>query len=76
VPCVGQHRSPQRKGALWQGGWRLNQEALVDLRETIRREQKARRERVQSWLIALTGIIGAVAGLIGVSIGLISVWPK
>lgn len=68
-------------GGVWEqsgisGRWRLNQDALVDLRGTIRGEQKERRGRVQSWLIALTGIIGAVTGLIGVLIGLISIWPN
>ena len=56
--------------------WRLTLPAQASLRTAIHNYEKERRERVQSWLIALTGIIGAATGLIGVLIGLISIWPN
>ena len=56
--------------------WRLTLPAQAGLRTAIHAYEKERRERVQSWLIALSGIIGAITGLIGVLIGLVSIWPN
>lgn len=58
------------------GLWRLALPAQAELRKAIHDYEKERRERFQSWLIALSGFIGAMTGLIGVLIGLIAIWPS
>ena len=55
------------------GGWRLTLSAQAELRSRIDEYEKMRRERVQSWMTSLTGIITACTGLIGVAIGLIAI---
>ena len=48
------------------GQWRLSQEAISKLKDTIRQERKDRREYWQSWLALLTGFIGTLIGLLSV----------
>jgi hypothetical protein len=52
----------------------LTLEAMTDLRATIRREKRERRETVEWWVKTLGGIIGIITGLVGALIGLVSVW--
>ena len=58
------------------GRWGLTLPAQAGLRTAIHDYEKERRERFQSWLIVLSGFIGALTGLIGVLIGLIVIWAK
>ena len=53
--------------------WRLTEAAISNLKDDIRKEQKERRERWQSWLGAFAGIIAALTGIVGALIGLLSV---
>lgn len=57
------------KGGLWKksrisGRLFLNPEGLAQLRATIRKEKRERREAVVFWLAAVTGVIGALTGLV------------
>lgn len=52
----------------------MSAEGLQILREAVRNEERHRRERIQSWLISISGLIGAITGLVGAAIGLVSVW--
>lgn len=54
-------------------GWRLSLSAQEKVRLKIDEYEKHRRERIHSWMTALTGIVGACAGLVGVLIGLIAI---
>ena len=58
------------------GRWGLTLLAQAGLRTAIHGYERERRERFQSWLIVLSGFIGALTGLIGVLIGLIAIWAK
>ena len=51
----------------------FNRETVSSLNDAIRREEKERRERLQSWLVALAGVIAALTGIVGALIGLFSV---
>lgn len=55
------------------GRWRLALPAHAALRTAIYDYEKGRRERIQSWLVVLSGIIAASTCLIGALIGLIAI---
>ncbi len=46
--------------------FRLSKKAMVDMRSSVRKERKERREGMMLWLAALIGIIGALSGLLAV----------
>ena len=48
------------------GRWRLSENALSNLKQAIRQEQKHGREHWQSWLTLVIGLIGALIGLLSV----------
>jgi hypothetical protein len=51
------------------GKWHLTREALTMLRNSVRAEQKARREQWNAhvvWLTAIAGVLGTLTGLISV----------
>ena len=53
--------------------WRLTLPAQAALRSAIYDYEKVRRERIQSWLVVVSGIIGACTGLLGALIGLVAI---
>ena len=53
--------------------WRLTLPAQAALRSAICDYEKVRRERIQSWLVVVSGIIGACTGLLGALIGLVAI---
>jgi len=50
----------------------LAQTAMIELRSTIRKEQRERRETVEFWMKTLGGGITILTGLVGALIGLVS----
>jgi len=48
------------------GEYSLTREGIWELKKSIRMEKKGRREGKLLWLVALTGIIGAVTGLVAI----------
>lgn len=58
-------------GGLWKqsnisGRYYLNQTGIAQLRESIRKEKRGRREAAITWSAAITGIVGALTGLASV----------
>jgi hypothetical protein len=54
----------------------LSVDAISNLRELIRTEQKQRSELMRLWFTAIGGIIGALTGLVGATIGLLAYFDK
>lgn len=52
----------------------LTPEAMTELRTTIRKEKRERRETVEWWVKIIGGLITIGTGLVGALIGLVSVW--
>jgi hypothetical protein len=52
----------------------LTPEAMAELRTTIRKEKRERRETVEWWVKIIGGLITIGTGLVGALIGLVSVW--
>ncbi|MDE0335845.1 MAG: hypothetical protein OXI64_12855 [Defluviicoccus sp.] len=58
---------------LHDGRWTLSLSALANLRESISEYERRRRERIQSWFLVVSGLIGAATGAMGALIGLIAI---
>ncbi|MCY1522713.1 hypothetical protein D9M68_575780 [compost metagenome] len=61
----------QEEGGAWErtthtGEFFLTRQAMKELRQSIREEEKARREGLVTWTAALVGLIGALTGLVSV----------
>lgn len=48
------------------GHYHLTPKALHELRASIRHEKKERREGWLTWIIAITGLVGALSGLLAI----------
>jgi len=48
------------------GRYRLSKNAMTEVRTVVRKERKERREGMIMWLVALTGLVGALSGLLAV----------
>ena len=51
----------------------LTPEAMMELRATIRKERRERRENAEFWLKMIGGFVAIVTGLVGALIGLFSI---
>lgn len=54
----------------------LTPDAMTELRSAIRKEQRERRETVESWAKIVGAIMTILTGLVGAVIGLVAVWKK
>jgi len=54
----------------------LTPEAMTELRSAIRKEQREKRETVESWAKIIGAIITICTGLVGAIIGLVAIWKK
>ncbi len=52
----------------------LTPEAMAELRATIRKERRERRENIEFYIKLMGGIIAIATGLVGALIGLVSTW--
>lgn len=52
----------------------LTPEAMTELRTTIEKERRERRETVEWWVKMIGGFITIGTGLVGALIGLVAVW--
>ena len=52
----------------------LTPEAMAELRATIRKERRERREKIEFYIKLMGGIIAIATGLVGALIGLVSTW--
>lgn len=54
----------------------LTPDAMTEVRSSIRKERRERRETVESWAKIIGAIITILTGLVGAAIGLVAVWRK
>lgn len=69
----GKWEEEEKDEPLAQTGMVLTPEAMAELRGTIRKERRERRETVESWVKIIGGLLTIVTGLVGALIGLVSV---